>query len=173
MSETQSSGMLGSVTGKFQPGPRPSAPESHVKQFTSSPYSKSLFAGGALGGIPKNFTTSDGRPGNRRPNLSFWTTPPPPRPFPSEGIGQSGRGLAPEEPVRTADPTRFRPVGACGVIVEAVDHLVTPGPALEFAELAGAQSLVLDDDCGHLGAFQSCSGTDMTVAISAFLARDD
>ncbi len=59
------------------------------------------------------------------------------------------------------------------VIVEAVDHLVTPGPALEFAELAGAQSLVLDDDCGHLGAFQSCSGTDMTVAISAFLARDD
>ena len=59
------------------------------------------------------------------------------------------------------------------VIVDAVDHLVTPGPALEFAELAGAQSLVLDDDCGHLSAFQGCSGTAMTEAISAFLVRDD
>ena len=59
------------------------------------------------------------------------------------------------------------------VVVDAVDHLVTPGPALEFAELAGGQSLVLDDDCGHLGPFQSCSGTAMTDAISAFLARDD
>ena len=59
------------------------------------------------------------------------------------------------------------------VVVDAVDHLVTPGPALAFAELAGAQSLVLDDDCGHLSAFQGCSGTEMTEAISAFLARDD
>ena len=59
------------------------------------------------------------------------------------------------------------------VIVDAVDHLVTPGPALEFAELAGAKSVVLNDDCGHLSAFQSCSGTEMTMAISAFLARDD
>ena len=59
------------------------------------------------------------------------------------------------------------------VVVNATDHLVTPGPALEFAKLAGAQSLVLDDDCGHLSPFQSCSGTEMTLAISAFLARDD
>ena len=59
------------------------------------------------------------------------------------------------------------------VIVNATDHLVTPGPALEFAELARAQSLVLDDDCGHLSPFRSCSGTVMTEAISAFLARDD
>ena len=59
------------------------------------------------------------------------------------------------------------------VVVNAVDHLVTPGPALELAELAGAQSVVLNDDCGHLSAFQACSGTEMTVAISAFLARDD
>ena len=59
------------------------------------------------------------------------------------------------------------------VIVDAVDHLVTPGPALEFAELAGAKSLVLEDDCGHLSAFQGCSGTAMTEAISAFLVRND
>ncbi len=59
------------------------------------------------------------------------------------------------------------------VVVNAVDHLVTPGPALEFAEMVGAESLVLGDDCGHLSPFQSCSGSEMTVAISAFLARDD
>ena len=59
------------------------------------------------------------------------------------------------------------------VVVNATDHLVTPGPALEFAEMAGAQSLVLDDDCGHLSPFQACSGTAMTEAISAFLARHD
>ena len=58
------------------------------------------------------------------------------------------------------------------VIVNATDHLVTPGPALEFAEMAGARSLVLDDDCGHLSPFQSCSGTKMTEAIAAFLAPD-
>ena len=59
------------------------------------------------------------------------------------------------------------------VVVDAVDHLVTPGPALDFAELANAQSVVLEDDCGHLSAFQSCSGTDMSTAIGAFLARND
>jgi homoserine O-acetyltransferase len=59
------------------------------------------------------------------------------------------------------------------VIVNATDHLVTPGPALDFAKLAGAQSLVLNDDCGHLSPFQSCSGTTMTEAISAFLAPED
>lgn len=59
------------------------------------------------------------------------------------------------------------------VIVNATDHLVTPGPALAFAELTGSKSLVLDDDCGHLSPFQACSGTAMTEAISAFLARDD
>ncbi len=60
MPEARWFGMLGSVTGKSQPGARPSAPESRVKQFTSSPYSKSPFARGALGEIPKIFTTSDG-----------------------------------------------------------------------------------------------------------------
>ena len=59
------------------------------------------------------------------------------------------------------------------VIVNATDHLVTPGPALELVELTGAQSLVLNDDCGHLSPFQACSGTQMTEAISAFLAKDD
>ncbi len=59
------------------------------------------------------------------------------------------------------------------VVVNATDHLVTPGPALEFAELAGAPSLVLADDCGHLSPFQACSGSVMTETISGFLARED
>ena len=59
------------------------------------------------------------------------------------------------------------------IVVDVDDHLVTPGPALDFAEMAGAQSLVLEDDCGHLSAFQGCSGTQMSSAISAFLSRND
>ncbi len=58
------------------------------------------------------------------------------------------------------------------VVVDVDDHLVTPGPALAFAESVGAQSLVLEDDCGHLSPFVRCSGTQMTSAISAFLARN-
>ena len=59
------------------------------------------------------------------------------------------------------------------IVVDVDDHLVTPGPALDFAEMAGAQSLVLEDDCGHLSAFQGCSGTQMSSAISEFLSRND
>jgi len=36
------------------------------------------------------------------------------------------------------------------ILVSQQDHLVSPGPALEFAELLGAQTLVFDNDCGHL-----------------------
>jgi homoserine O-acetyltransferase len=50
------------------------------------------------------------------------------------------------------------------VIANATDHLVTLGPALEFVELARAQSPVLDDDRGQLSPFRSCSGTVMTEA---------
>lgn len=35
------------------------------------------------------------------------------------------------------------------IIVSKSDHLVTPGPALEFAQLARASTLILDDECGH------------------------
>lgn len=37
------------------------------------------------------------------------------------------------------------------VIVTPMDHLSTPGPSLEFAELLGAETLILSSDCGHLG----------------------
>lgn len=58
------------------------------------------------------------------------------------------------------------------VIVGQDDHLVTPTPALEFAKLVGAATVVLKDDCGHLSPFLSCSGGQMTQAIAEFLTRD-
>ncbi len=35
------------------------------------------------------------------------------------------------------------------IVVSASDHVVTPGPALEFAQLMNARTLVLNDECGH------------------------
>jgi homoserine O-acetyltransferase/O-succinyltransferase len=35
------------------------------------------------------------------------------------------------------------------IVVSTSDHLVTPGPALEFAQLMHAQTLELKDACGH------------------------
>ena len=35
------------------------------------------------------------------------------------------------------------------IVVSSSDHMVTPGPALEFAKLMQARTLVLDDNCGH------------------------
>ena len=35
------------------------------------------------------------------------------------------------------------------VVVGAQDHMVTPGPALEFADLTNSQTLVFDNGCGH------------------------
>ena len=54
-----------------------------------------------------------------------------------------------------------------------IAHYRPPVPRLDFAEMVGAQSLVLQDDCGHLSPFVSCSGTAMTSTIKAFLSRDD
>ena len=53
------------------------------------------------------------------------------------------------------------------VIVDAHDHMVTPGPALDFAKLKGAQTLVLENDCGHLGP--GCDQAKVGGAIAEFL----
>ena len=53
------------------------------------------------------------------------------------------------------------------VIVAASDQMVTPGPALEAAELLGAQKLVIESDCGHL-AFQ-CESETVAAAVREFL----
>jgi len=54
-------------------------------------------------------------------------------------------------------------------VVGLEDHMVTPGPALEFAELLGTGSLALENDCGHI--LSACEGARVEKAIAAFLAR--
>jgi homoserine O-acetyltransferase len=53
------------------------------------------------------------------------------------------------------------------VIVSRFDHVVTPGPAREFARLLRAQMLELDSDCGHLAP--SCDAQRVNQAVAAFL----
>jgi homoserine O-acetyltransferase len=55
------------------------------------------------------------------------------------------------------------------IIVDAHDHMVTPGPALNFAKLKGAQTLVLENDCGHLGP--DCDKDKVSAAIAEFLGK--
>jgi hypothetical protein len=45
--------------------------------------------------------------------------------------------------------------------------MVTPGPALNFAKLKTAQTLVLENDCGHLGP--GCEQAKVSAAIAEFL----
>ena len=51
------------------------------------------------------------------------------------------------------------------------DHMVTAGPAIEFANMIGAQTLLLPSDCGHLALF--CQLDTLSAAVRAFLARDN
>lgn len=53
------------------------------------------------------------------------------------------------------------------VIVGKEDHTVTPGPAIEFANLLHAQLVVLDDGCGH----QYCDYAQIGKAVAEFLEK--
>lgn len=53
------------------------------------------------------------------------------------------------------------------VIVSGTDHVVTPGPALDFARHLHAEVLVLDNDCGHLAP--GCEQQRVTSAVHRFL----
>jgi homoserine O-acetyltransferase len=55
------------------------------------------------------------------------------------------------------------------VIVNATDHYVTPGPALEFGKLLHAQALMLNNECGHL--LMDCEAAKVNAAVADFLAR--
>ena len=55
------------------------------------------------------------------------------------------------------------------VIVARLDHVVTPGPALEFANLLHSQLLVLESDCGHMAP--GCESQKVNQAVADFLAR--
>jgi homoserine O-acetyltransferase len=47
------------------------------------------------------------------------------------------------------------------------DHIVNPGPALEFARLLNAKTMLLTSDCGH-GA-PGCEADKVNPAVRAFL----
>ena len=53
------------------------------------------------------------------------------------------------------------------VVASQQDHMVNPGPALEFAKLLGAQTLLLTSDCGHLAP--GCEANKLNPAVRAFL----
>ena len=53
------------------------------------------------------------------------------------------------------------------IVPSAQDHMVNPGPALDFARLTGAKTLVLQGDCGHLAV--GCDATTLNPAVRAFL----
>jgi homoserine O-acetyltransferase len=53
------------------------------------------------------------------------------------------------------------------VVASAQDHMVNPQPALDFAKLIGAKTLVVDSDCGHLAT--SCEAATLDPAVRAFL----
>ncbi len=53
------------------------------------------------------------------------------------------------------------------VVVTPEDHVVTPGPAIEFARLLGSPALELANDCGHNGLW--CDRENLSKAVQAFL----
>lgn len=55
------------------------------------------------------------------------------------------------------------------VVVSATDHVVTPGPARDFAKAIGAAVVELGGNCGHV-AF-TCEGAVLQRAVGAFLSR--
>lgn len=54
------------------------------------------------------------------------------------------------------------------IIVATADHVVTPGPAMEFARLQQSKLLILESDCGHQAP--SCESKQVNQAMSDFLA---
>ncbi len=55
------------------------------------------------------------------------------------------------------------------IIVSKTDHIVNPSYALKFAEFLGAETMVLDDPCGHLAI--GCELQKVSKVISEFLAE--
>ena len=55
------------------------------------------------------------------------------------------------------------------VLVSQTDHMVTPGPALEFAKLLHSDVLELQDNCGHLAP--GCETGKVGAAIAGFLEK--
>jgi homoserine O-acetyltransferase len=55
------------------------------------------------------------------------------------------------------------------VVVAKFDHVVTPGPAVEFAQLLNAKVMVLEGDCGHIAT--ACEANKLNPAVDEFLRQ--
>lgn len=55
------------------------------------------------------------------------------------------------------------------IVVATQDHMVNPLPALGFAKLIHAQTLVLESDCGHMAP--SCELNTVSPAVDRFLSQ--
>lgn len=53
------------------------------------------------------------------------------------------------------------------VVVSRFDHVVTPGPAIEFGSLINAKILNLESECGHLAT--ACEAGQLNKAVTEFL----
>lgn len=53
------------------------------------------------------------------------------------------------------------------IVPSAQDHMVNPGPALNFAKLIGAKTFELEGDCGHLAT--GCESAKLNPQVRAFL----
>lgn len=53
------------------------------------------------------------------------------------------------------------------VVPSAQDHMVNPGPALNFARMIGAKTFLLKGDCGHLAT--GCESAALNPVVRAFL----
>lgn len=56
------------------------------------------------------------------------------------------------------------------VVVGTYDHVVTPGPAKDFAKLLGAEVLEFPSECGH--QTPACEEKAIVTRVTAFLAKD-
>lgn len=53
------------------------------------------------------------------------------------------------------------------VVVAAQDHMVNPKPALDFAALLGAKTMIVESDCGHNAV--RCDSAELFPAVRSFL----
>jgi homoserine O-acetyltransferase len=51
------------------------------------------------------------------------------------------------------------------------DHMVTSGPAVEFAKMIGARTLLIPSECGHIAIF--CQQDTLATAVRAFLESSE
>lgn len=56
------------------------------------------------------------------------------------------------------------------IVVATTDHVVTPGPAMEFARLQQSKLLVLESDCGHQAP--GCESQRVNKAVAGFLSAN-